>query len=208
MATIVVGGSNKGVGKTSLICGIIAALPEFRWIAIKMTSHEHEVGEPSKPQSPVEGTEEEEPDQPPPGRVWEEKEPGEETDTARFLAAGAYRSLLVSVSDPAAPIGDIQGALAPGNNLIIESNSLVDQLRPDICLAVVSSKQPSMKLSFVPLVQVANALVTTSQDSSFSLPDLARQLPVFRLRSFEQISPEMLEWLRARLVTALPPRTA
>jgi hypothetical protein len=204
VARIVVGGSNKGVGKTSLICGIIAALPEFRWTAIKITSHEYEVGEPSQPRSPMERTGEGELDKREPGRVWEEKEPGQGTDTARFLDAGAYRSLLVSVSDPAAPIGDIQGALAPGNNLIVESNSLVDQFRPDICLAVVSSKQPSMKLSFVPLVQVANALVTTSQDSSFSLPNPPSQLPIFRLCSLKQISPEMLEWLRASVGPSPP----
>jgi hypothetical protein len=41
MAIIVVGGSNRGVGKTALVCGLIAALPEYRWAAVKITSHPH-----------------------------------------------------------------------------------------------------------------------------------------------------------------------
>lgn len=41
MAIIVVGGSNRGVGKTTLVCGLIAALPEYRWNAIKITTHDH-----------------------------------------------------------------------------------------------------------------------------------------------------------------------
>ena len=45
MAIIVVGGSNRGAGKTALVCGLIAALPEFHWIAVKVTDHDH--GQPS-----------------------------------------------------------------------------------------------------------------------------------------------------------------
>ena len=39
MAIIVVCGSGRGVGKTALVCGLIAALPELRWTAWKITSH-------------------------------------------------------------------------------------------------------------------------------------------------------------------------
>ncbi len=38
---IVVGGSAKGVGKTSFVCGLIAAIPELAWTAVKITSHMH-----------------------------------------------------------------------------------------------------------------------------------------------------------------------
>ncbi len=41
MAVIVVGGSGRGAGKTALVCGLIRALPEIPWTAIKVTSHGH-----------------------------------------------------------------------------------------------------------------------------------------------------------------------
>ena len=33
MAIIVVGGSKRGVGKTTLVCALIGALTEYRWTA-------------------------------------------------------------------------------------------------------------------------------------------------------------------------------
>ena len=74
MAIIVVGGSSRGVGKTALVCGLIASLPEFRWTAVKITGHKHGKPEP----------------------VWEETTAGQGSDTARYLAAGARWALLVS----------------------------------------------------------------------------------------------------------------
>jgi len=82
MAIVVVGGSGRGVGKTALVCGLIAALPEFNWTAIKITGHDH--GQP-KP-------------------VWEETQPGQGTDTARFLAAGAR--FIGTNPDKADPVED------------------------------------------------------------------------------------------------------
>ena len=62
------------MGKTALVCGLIAALPEFFWTAVKISSHFHGRGE----------------------AVWEEATPGNGTDTARYLAAGARRALLAT----------------------------------------------------------------------------------------------------------------
>ena len=36
MAVVVVGGGGRGAGKTSLVCGVIAALPEMQWVAVKI----------------------------------------------------------------------------------------------------------------------------------------------------------------------------
>ena len=46
MPLIVVGGSGRNVGKTSLVCGLIEALREYRWVAVKVTGHEHGVSAP------------------------------------------------------------------------------------------------------------------------------------------------------------------
>ena len=75
MAIIVVGGGGRGAGKTALVCGLMRALPEIPWTAVKITSHEH--GHRAKP-------------------IFEETAPGQGTDTARYLAAGARRALLVT----------------------------------------------------------------------------------------------------------------
>jgi hypothetical protein len=40
---IVVGGHSRNIGKTSVICGIIRALPNWNWTAIKITPHAHVV---------------------------------------------------------------------------------------------------------------------------------------------------------------------
>jgi hypothetical protein len=39
---VVVGGQARKVGKTRAICDIIRATPEARWVAIKVSPHEHE----------------------------------------------------------------------------------------------------------------------------------------------------------------------
>ena len=41
MALIVIGGHSRGVGKTSVVSELIAALPEYNWMAMKITQHRH-----------------------------------------------------------------------------------------------------------------------------------------------------------------------
>ena len=42
MAIVVIGGSNKDIGKTSLVCAIISELRDLEWTAIKITGHSYE----------------------------------------------------------------------------------------------------------------------------------------------------------------------
>jgi hypothetical protein len=180
MAIVVVGGSGRGVGKTALVCGLIAALPEFNWTAIKITGHDH--GQP-KP-------------------VWEETQPGQGTDTARFLAAGARRALLVT-AEPEEFAQSVRRFLQPfleeQQNLIIESNSTLRLLRPDLCLAVEDGPETAHKASFGLVMERADALVRLAgQDEKV---EGAR--PLFHLAAMERISPEMLRWLRGKLQSSL-----
>ncbi|HEX4605395.1 MAG TPA: hypothetical protein VH724_15450, partial [Candidatus Angelobacter sp.] len=41
MALVVIGGHSRSVGKTSVVAGLIAALPEFNWTALKITQFGH-----------------------------------------------------------------------------------------------------------------------------------------------------------------------
>lgn len=181
MPVIVVGGSNKSVGKTSLICAILAVFPALKWTVVKITSHDYRQRDP----------------------VWEEPpEPASEdepkTDTARYLAAGARRALLVSAPEEMLPWPAIEAALAGDRNVIYESNRCAGEIRPDICLAVMTGSETGFKLSFVPFLEVADAVIAPP-GAEIMLPKAAAAIPVFRLPSAKELSFEMLAWLEKRL---------
>jgi hypothetical protein len=184
MAIVVVGGSARGVGKTALVCGLIAALPERSWIAVKITSHVH-------------------------GRtlqVWEEKEAGQGTDTGRFLAAGARRAFLLTapaLSNLEPVFDQLHAECGTDSNLIIESNRILDVVRPALCLMVQGDPDPAKhKPSFRRAVRSADAEIVrtdANRDISEALVGERASGPMFHLVSFERISPEMRSWLELRL---------
>jgi len=182
MTTIVVSGGAKGVGKTQLVCGLIGALSEYRWTAVKVTSHDHG--------NPV--------------LVWEEKSAGQRTDTARYLAAGAARAFLVTTlsSDLSLLLHELLEKLDPDANLLFESNGIMDYLQPDLCLALEAGDYDSQpKASFGLTTQRADALVAHRDEDRMLRAEEPPQ-PVFHLADLERVSPEMLAWLRAKLKPA------
>lgn len=182
MAIIVVGGNGKDIGKTAFVCGLIAALAEFRWTAVKITGHGH--GKPDP--------------------IWEESRAGQETDTARYLAAGAHRALLVARRNGRIPLRKLWHAVGPGANLIIESNAIAARLRPDLTFAVVGSSAPGepVKPSFQGLLHRADAAVVLG-NAVPKLGEIDPALPIFHLQSFARITPRMLSWMRRKLGAGL-----
>ena len=179
MAIVVVGGSGRRVGKTALVCGIVAALPEFRWTAVKITGDAH-----GKPKG-----------------IWEETQAGQGSDTARYLAAGAARALLLTADD-----GELKAAaealLATGANLILESNRVVQCLQHDLCLAVREGLESAAKPSFAGVLERADAVVVRAAAAETRTRRDEEEMgarPEFRLAELARISPEMLEWLGAQL---------
>ena len=183
MPIIVVGGANKGVGKTSLICALIAAFPQFSWTAVKVTTDHYGQREPVS----------EEIMKPPATQA----EKG--TDTARYLAAGARRAILVTASTAGLPIVDIRAALGQDTNVIFESNTIINSLNPDLCLAIVGRSYLDSKSSFEPLMQKADALVFST--GSTERLNFVPSVPQFALSARDSVSDEMLAWLRLRLGT-------
>jgi hypothetical protein len=180
MAIIVVGGGGRGAGKTALICGLIRALPECQWTAVKITTHAHGLSEP----------------------IYEETAAGERTDTARYLVAGAKRALLVTVDEGgvASLVRRLLDEQEPGVQLIIESNSVLNHLRPDLCFAVSTSLEGEHKPSFEIVERCADATVALGGHDHV-IPGA----PIhFHLASLERISPPMLAWLREKLGDRLP----
>jgi hypothetical protein len=190
MAIIVVGGSSSGVGKTALVCGLIAALPEFKWNAVKITTHDF--GKP-KP-------------------IWEETRAGRGTDTARYLNAGAERAFLATASmrvHPAEPdlapmLDELWPHFGHHTNLIFESNGILRHLQPHLCLLVQgATDQGRRKRSFTDALERADALVAHAPSNRVLADGFNveghRPKPIFNLAALEQVSPEMLFWLRDRL---------
>ena len=187
MAIVVVGGSGRGVGKTALVCGLIAALPEFQWAAVKIASHEHGQGE----------------------AIWEESDSapdvGQGTDTARYLAAGAQRAFLVTPdlhsSSPVTGfpflLGELWSKLGPGAHVLIESNRILQYLKPDLCL-LVDGGPAGRKASFTFAFGHGDALVAhAGADETIGGGEQSK--PIFHLATLERISAQMTAWVRERL---------
>jgi hypothetical protein len=180
MAIIVVGGNGRGAGKTALICGLIRALPDARWTAVKITTHAHGRAEP----------------------VFEETAAGQETDTSRYLAAGAGRALLVTSHDDglAATLRQILDEHQAQRNLIFESNSVLRHLQPDLCLAVATDLKGGRKASFDLVERCAHATVLLGgHDHAIHDLSIQGERIHFHLASLERVSPPMLAWLRENL---------
>ncbi len=184
MAIVVVGGNGRGVGKTALVCGVVAALKEFEWTAIKVTTHAHSslarIGEENAPV--------------------EETAAGQGTDTARYLAAGARRAFLVSALD--AELGkrlrELEELVGPEANLIFESNRVLGHLRACVCLAIEPEPGSARKPSFA-LVEQEKRVTVRRAGSGEEEKFLPGANPVFQLKDFARIPASMQQWLRDRL---------
>ena len=128
MALVVIGGHSRSVGKTSVVAGLIAALPEYHWTALKITQFGHGIcSADGKPCDCDTGDDHFR-------ALSDERDRSGETDSSRFLVAGADRSIWVRTRQGrlSEAIPDIQRKIAGAENVIMESNSIVRFLRPDI----------------------------------------------------------------------------
>ena len=125
MALIVVGGHSRSVGKTSVVVGLIAALQEFAWTAVKITQYGHGIcsanGEVCDCATDDHSW-----------AITEERDRTGETDSSRFLVAGAKRSLWVRTRQGllAEAMPRLREELAKAENAIIESNSVIQLPSP------------------------------------------------------------------------------
>jgi hypothetical protein len=147
---IVIGGHTRSIGKTQLVCDLIAAFPQAEWIAGKITQYGHGICAKNGgccDCAPKEHTS---------AISWEtSSESG--TDSARFLAAGARRSFWLRTKQGhlAEGLPLLRNALqeaGPGANedtlnVIVESNALLQFLEPSLYLAVLDPSKPDFKES-------------------------------------------------------------
>lgn len=160
MAVVVVGGHAKNVGKTFVAASLIARLPEYRWTACKITQCGHpapcgESGRWRKDRNEA---------------ITVERDPLSSTDTARFLAAGAGKSLLLRVrrghlSDAMPHLLD---EIAAAQNTIFESNSLLEFLHPDLFLMVLDRAIGDFKKSALRFMDRADALLVRASSAALA----------------------------------------
>ncbi len=154
MRVVVVGGHSRNIGKTAVMAGLIHGLRTFGWTAVKITQYGHGIcsldGEPCGC-APTEHA----------FVLSEESDTQGSTDTARFLAAGARRSLWLRVRQGCLgeALPELEEALRATGSVMIESNSILDYLRPDVHVAVLDSARRDFKPSAREHLASADALV-------------------------------------------------
>src|SRR5580765_7770597 len=140
MAVVVIGGHSRNVGKTSVVEGVIRSMPWMRWTAMKITQFGHGMcsanGEPCDCETAEHAL-----------AVTEERERASGTDSSRYLAAGAVRSLWVRTrtGDLAEAMPRIRTEIARAENVVIESNSVLRFMKPDVYLSVLDPAVPDFK---------------------------------------------------------------
>jgi hypothetical protein len=198
MSIIVIGGHSRSVGKTSVVAGLISALREFEWTAIKVTQYGHGVC----------SANEEACDCATADRAWaisEERDRSGESDTSRFLLAGASRVLWVRTEQGrlAEAMPSLRQKIAGAGNVIIESNSILKFLRPDLYLTVLDPATADFKNSAREFLDRADAVILHEAEQSawqaVSLKPVASR-PVFRITPPTYVTPEIVEFVRSRIV--------
>ncbi|SRR5258707_2683313 len=200
MALVVIGGHSRSVGKTSVVAGLIAALPEFNWTAMKITQFGHGIcSADGKPCDCDTGDDHFR-------ALSDEKDLSGETDTSRFLAAGAARSIWVRTRQGmlAEAMPDIQRRIAGAENVIMESNSIMGFLRPDLYLTVLDAGQEDFKVSAREFLDRADAVILHKTDAapkwdSVSVERAAGK-PSFLIQPPPYVTPEIVSFVREQLV--------
>ena len=202
MATVVIGGHSRNLGKTSVVAGLIAALPEYQWTAVKITQFGHRVcsvnGE-SCDCATDEHTQ----------AISEEKSRAGNSDTSRFLVAGAARSLWVRTKQGwlAEAMPDVRARLGEAKNVIIESNSVMKFLRPDLYIPVLDFNTADFKESAREFLDRADAVVLHTTKGADAVPgwsDVSLKLlqgkKVFQITPPEYVTPELVDFVREHLL--------
>lgn len=140
---IVIGGQCRKVGKTALLVDAIRAFPKCDWLAIKITQH-HTLNDDSARYG-----------------FRAETDHSGPSDSSRFLAAGAARSFLLEASHAhfGEAMAELQTLMNGAENVIIESNVVLDYVPADLAILVLDPRRPDFKASARRLLGIADGFV-------------------------------------------------
>lgn len=199
MAIVVVGGHTRTIGKTSIATGLITSLREMCWTAIKITQFGHGVcsanGAPCECETADHAV------------AISEERSANGTDSGRYLAAGAVRSLWVRTRQGQLieAMSRIRKELEHSENVLIESNSILHFLRPDLYLSVLDPSTRDFKDSARRYLDRADAIlipegsVLAQAEWQGVSGSLYRTTEVIRMRPPQFVTPELLEFVREKV---------
>jgi hypothetical protein len=202
VALVVIGGHSRNVGKTSMVAGLIAALADWQWTAVKITQYGHGIcsanGEACDCATGDHSW-----------AISEERDPSGQTDTSRFLAAGALQVFWARTEQGrlAEAMPALRQRLATARNVIIESNSVLKFVRPDLYLTVLDPATADFKTSAREFLDRADAVILhknagESAWEAVSLKPVASQ-PIFRITPPNYVTPEIVSYVRSKLADYL-----
>ena len=181
-----------------MVAGLIAALPEFHWTAMKITQYGHGICSANGKLCHC-ATDD---------HSWainEERDRSGESDSSRYLVSGAARSLWVRTRQGmlAEAMPRVRQELAGAQNAILESNSVMRFLRPDLYLTVLDTATEDFKLSAQQFLDRADALILHRESDQIawknvSLKPVAAK-PIFRISPPEYVTTELVGFVRDRL---------
>ena len=190
MAIVVIGGQSRDVGKTSVVAGLISALPHYNWTAFKITQFGH--GRCSLDGKPCTCATDD--------RCWaitEERDPIGKSDTARFLASGAKRSFWARTEQGRLheALPGLRRKIEESENVIIESNSIMDFIEPDLYIVVLDPSVEDFKMSAQRFLERANA-VLVPEGPGYEIVGQAR---LFRFRPPSYLTDEVVQFADERV---------
>jgi hypothetical protein len=183
MPIVVIGGQSRKVGKTSVVVGLITALRDLHWTALKVTQHGHDIA------------------------VREETDRSGESDTSRFLVAGANHAWWIGTEEGklAEAMPGVRKILSAAKHAIIESNSILQFLRPDLYITILDPAAADFKASAQQFLDRADAIllhaptdVETSAWKQASLTSITS--PVFEIHPPQYVTPAIVGFVRNRLL--------
>jgi hypothetical protein len=198
VAVIVIGGHSRNIGKTSVVVGLIAALPSYHWTALKITQFGH--GRCSLNGAPCHCTTAD--------HTWaisEEKDRSGKSDSSRFLTAGAKHSFWVRTEQGrlAEAMPAITRRLREAENAILESNSILKFIEPDLYIPVLDPAVEDFKASAFWALGRANALIVSADLNGSRWKGITRshtpERRVFHISPPQYVTPELVDFVRASL---------
>jgi len=203
MKLVMVGGHTRNIGKSSVVEGIIRALPELNWTAAKITQFGHGVCSVNGEACGCAVSEHQ-------FSITEERSRDTGTDTSRFLAAGAMRSLWVRTKQGElfTALPSLKKEIEGDEFVIVESNSLRRFMNPTLYLQVVDLTNPDLKLSSQEFFDLSDAYVVVNRPQKAEVATnavlLAREIQkhktCFTVRAEDRfINEEIIEFVRSKL---------
>jgi hypothetical protein len=198
MAVVVVGGHSRSVGKTSVVAGLISALPEFKWSAFKITQYGHgicsQIGKSCQCASDDHSW-----------AISQETDRSGDSDTSRFLTAGAQAAWWVRTEQGrlAEAMPNIREKLSAAQNAIVESNSILKFIYPDLYLTVLDPRTADFKKSAQQFLGNAEAVILhESLGNGSAWADILLKyltVPIFRIDPPPYVTGEIASFVKGRL---------